>query len=184
MHSVSARRRCAECVKEGSASAAIGGPLSDRRGDLSLGSFHVFRSRRRNYEIWGHENHEGRHQAFRRHKADCSKCFVGTALAKFDLDPSSTAPLIIRSTFIMSVIMAAYVVHTISINSTRRHIRSSLCAIVFVLATLILAFLSHVRGYDVISGFIGIDGRRGIFIIVTIFVWLLTSLVGRCTCTP
>jgi len=33
---------------------------------------------------------------------------LGTALAKFDLDPSSTASLIIGSTFIMSVIMAAY----------------------------------------------------------------------------
>jgi len=50
---------------------------------------------------------------------------------------------------------------------------------VFVLATLILAFLSHVRGYDVISGFIGIDGRGIFLILVTIFVWLLTSLIVK-----
>jgi Zn-dependent protease with chaperone function len=102
---------------------------------------------------------------------------LGTALSKFDLDPSSTASAIIGITFIMSVILAAYGVHTISI--TRPYFWSNLYAIGFILIFLIFAVLSRVRGYDLISGFIGID-RRGMFLIlVTIFAWIITSIIVK-----
>jgi hypothetical protein len=104
---------------------------------------------------------------------------LGTALAKFDLDPSNQAAPFVGMTFIMSVILAAYGVHTISTERTRRRSWSGLYAIVFVSATLFLSWYSHFRGHDVISDFIGID-TRGVFLIqMTIFAWLFTSLIVK-----
>jgi predicted membrane metal-binding protein len=104
---------------------------------------------------------------------------LGTALAKFDLDPSSIAAPFVALTFIMSVIMAAYGVHTISTNSNKRNILAELWIIFFVFGMLLLVFLSHVLGSDVISGFIGIDGSGMFLILMTILVWLLTSLIVK-----
>ena len=156
------------------------GPLSDHRGGLSLGSSHVYRCGHRNYEISGVMKITREDiKRFDDIRLIVLSALLGTALAKFDLDPSSAAAPFVGVTFIMSVILGAYGVHTISINSTRRYFWGGLCAIVFVVAIIILFMLSHFRGHDVTSGFIGID-TRGMFLIeVTIFVWFVTSLIVK-----